>query len=100
MVEVAGTEAEWRLVAGRAGEDRGWWQVSAAAGAAVTRVSTHSTVTCDTRGQSAAQHAAAQPPARHPPLLRPLPGAGHGPGHGEWVGAGTHTPGTSEAGKV
>ena len=37
MVEVAGTEAEWRLVAGRAGEDRGWWQVSAAAGAAVTR---------------------------------------------------------------
>lgn len=40
VVEVAGTEAEWRLVAGRAGEDRGWWQVSAAAGAAVTRVST------------------------------------------------------------
>ena len=34
------------------------------------------------------QHAATQPPARHPPLLRPRPRAGRGPGHGEWVGPG------------
>ena len=42
----------------------------------------------DSRGHSEPQHAATQPPARHPPLLRPRPRAGRGPGHGEWVGPG------------